>query len=43
MWDISFWRFGILDKVYEILDLKICKAEYVKKIVEIIWVKKYMG
>lgn len=35
--------FGIFNKVYGILDLKMCRAGYTKKIVEIIWVKKYMG
>lgn len=43
IWDRSLWRFGILNKVYEILDLKMCRAGNTKKIIQIIWVKKYMG
>lgn len=33
IWAISPWRFGILNKVYGILDLKMCRARYTKKIV----------
>lgn len=33
IWDISLWRFGVLNKVYEIQDLKMCRAGYTKKII----------